>query len=451
MGDKDPLESPLLDFTEIDPHNTIWHTAVAKNLKTDLLSNFDKMIINLPNEFGETPLIMCAKHKNIEMATFLIEFGADLDLSDENGSTALHIAVSQNHYEFVHLLIQSGCNTHILDNKGLTPFEICEESKNAKMMSYFRTEIAIEKKTESFWNRLKYSFSFPAEKQRRILEFIKSHKIPLESHETTTQDGYILQILRLVRKNAPVVFLQHGLFNSSSVWCTCGKSSLGFQLWEQGYDVWMGNNRGTQFSRKHVDFHDGMDEYWIWSWSQLAQFDFPAQLKYVLSKSGQKKLSYVGHSQGTTQAFAGLCLDKDLQKSIDLFVGFAPAISLQYQSSQTYKVISGLQTDKILSTFSIMFHHEVAPTFLSRTILPQLARSLGHLDSAWSFAWDCDLETIHLDLLTVTEPSPTSFTNLMHWSQLMRAKKFVAFDFGSEINVKKYGSREPLEYDIYKI
>ena len=44
----------------------------------------------------------------------------------------------------------------------------------------------------------------------------------------------------------PVVFLQHGLMASSADWVLSGPGhALAYQLWEAGYDVWLGNFRGN--------------------------------------------------------------------------------------------------------------------------------------------------------------------------------------------------------------
>jgi hypothetical protein len=53
---------------------------------------------------------------------------------------------------------------------------------------------------------------------------------PAEIHEATTKDGYILSMHRIpyspkynnARTNRPVVFLQHGLFSSSTDWVVLG-------------------------------------------------------------------------------------------------------------------------------------------------------------------------------------------------------------------------------------
>lgn len=55
-----------------------------------------------------------------------------------------------------------------------------------------------------------------------------------------------------------------------------------------------------------------------------AQKDLPAMLQYVLKETGQKKLFYVGHSQGTIMGFAGFTFNQQLAQSIEIFFALAP-------------------------------------------------------------------------------------------------------------------------------
>ncbi len=91
----------------------------------------------------------------------------------------------------------------------------------------------------------------------------------------------------------------HGLFQSGGVFVTSGPESLAFVLAKQGYDVWLGNNRCVE--RKHMNLKPHQLEFWDWSLDELAKFDFPALVDYVLKVTGYSKLAYIGHSQGTSQ------------------------------------------------------------------------------------------------------------------------------------------------------
>lgn len=55
-----------------------------------------------------------------------------------------------------------------------------------------------------------------------------------------------------------------------------------------------GNNRGNRYSHKHVSLSPSQDAYWNFSIDELARFDVPAMVDYVLRATGQEKLAYVG-------------------------------------------------------------------------------------------------------------------------------------------------------------
>ena len=95
---------------------------------------------------------------------------------------------------------------------------------------------------------------------------------------------------------------------------------------EQCYDVWVGNNRGTVVSNKHVKYTEYDPEYWKFSFHEMGIYDLPANIDYVLNHTNQSKVIYVGHSQGTLQFFVHNSLHNDLAKKIKAFVGLAPII-----------------------------------------------------------------------------------------------------------------------------
>jgi len=306
-----------------------------------------------------------------------------------------------------------------------------------------------------------------------ITEYVKSLGYPCERHHVMTDDGYVIYMYRIPygksanllnipqlpistveqpQKKRPVVYLQHGVCNSSSTWVVTGESQgLAFILAMNGFDVWMGNNRGTQFGRIHSKLDHNSPDFWKFSWDQMAKYDLPAQINYVLQTTGATTLSYIGHSQGTAQAFAAFSTNENLQSKVNLFVALAPVVCLKHQSSQIFKILASLKTETLITMLGI---GEIAQTQISRSLLPALAAKLigtTGFNDLWSLFMDCDIDHAALPILTQYEPSPTSSQNLAHWSQLVRSGTFHAFDYGEAENLKLYGQATPQIYDLKNI
>ena len=98
--------------------------------------------------------------------------------------------------------------------------------------------------------------------------------------------------------NRPVVVLQHGLLDSSFTWvCNTPEKSLAFILADRGFDVWLPNSRGNVYSKKHTKYSTKSNKFWNFSWDEMAKYDLPASIEYILNRTKSEKISYIGHSQ----------------------------------------------------------------------------------------------------------------------------------------------------------
>ena len=84
-----------------------------------------------------------------------------------------------------------------------------------------------------------------------------SYGIAARTYRVRTADGYLLRLVRLPRvESSRVAYFQHGLLDSASAWVASGAMyGLAVRAWAQGFDVFLGNLRGTEDSNDRDDAH----------------------------------------------------------------------------------------------------------------------------------------------------------------------------------------------------
>ncbi|ULT90969.1 hypothetical protein L3Y34_008924 [Caenorhabditis briggsae] len=291
-----------------------------------------------------------------------------------------------------------------------------------------------------------------------------------EVHTVTTEDGYILEMQRIPngKKSVswpngkkPVVLMQHGLLACASDWVVnLPDQSAAYVFADAGFDVWLGNVRGTTYGRKHTTLDPKETPFWQFSWDEMAQYDLTAMVDHVLAMTGQENLYYMGHSQGTLIMFTRLAKDTDgsFAKKIKRYFALAPIGSV-----------------KNIKGFLSYFAHKFSPEFDgwydlfgSKDFLPDnwitKEASKDICGSSEKEAEMCDNELFLIAgpesnqwnasrtaVYSSQDPAGTSTQNIVHWMQMVRHGRVPAFDWGKKINKKKYGQDTPPEYDFSAI
>ena len=124
--------------------------------------------------------------------------------------------------------------------------------------------------------------------------------------------------------------LMHGLLDCSISWFMHSdkNKTLPYMLASQGYDVWLGNNRGNRISEEGSGKVER--EYCL---DHLVEYDQPALINKVLSETRKKKLIYIGHSQGSTQFLLGIGVNSHMTDKIAAFVGLGTVLSMEHLTS----------------------------------------------------------------------------------------------------------------------
>ena len=292
----------------------------------------------------------------------------------------------------------------------------------------------------------KKSVSSPIAQANDFVELCELYGYTAEEHVVQTKDGYLLGLHRLgwrrgeedikVNTGGPnsvqkrVVYLHHGLLMNSEVWvCITEKERcLPFLLVDQGYDVWLGNNRGNKYSKKCMHHAPTENEFWDFSMDQFAFHDIPDSINYVLSTTGQESLSYIGFSQGTAQAFATLSIHPTLNSKVDVFVALAPAMAPPGLASG---IVSSLVKTNPEILFLLFGRRAIlgSTTMWSALLYPGIFA--WFIDKSLSFLFNWKMRNITPHQKLAAYPHLYSFTStksVVHWFQIIRNGTFQMFD-----------------------
>lgn len=292
---------------------------------------------------------------------------------------------------------------------------------------------------------------------------------PCECHSILTSDGFVLQTVRIPRqrhfleKRPPAVWLQHGFEGSCADWISQPKPSdnLGYMLYGAGFDVWMGNARGNVFAFNNTKLP--IDKSVFWSAvdiDTMASIDTPSVIDYVLTVTKQRTLSWIGHSQGTTQMLAALSQrytlkdGRHIAEALDSVALMAPVAYV-------------FNSKSLLLQFLADVHFEHLDVLLgNRDFLgPKLTWLIHQLSIFCKIPELCPVwywpimgggnfsntDPLTLANATLHDPADSSVHNLEHWTQHMRKDRFGMFDYGSKVNKQKYNSTTAPDYKLNAI
>ncbi|XP_042315946.1 lipase member M-like isoform X2 [Sceloporus undulatus] len=252
----------------------------------------------------------------------------------------------------------------------------------------------------------------------------------------------------------PVVLLQHGFVLEGSNWVTnMHNNSLGFMLADAGCDVWIGNNRGNSWSRKHRNFSAGQEQFSSYSFDEMARYDLPAIISFIVEKTRIPKIHFVGFSQGATQGLIAFSSMPEVAENIRMFHALAPLSTLRNSPSPFVKLL--FLPDKIIKSFlgkrDFSLRSEIKRKFITRICSSKIFRKF----CSWSLSFlggsnEKNLNMSRIDVYMSHFPDSTSIQNLLHWGQIYKTGKFRAFDYGSG-NQEKYNQTEPPSYDLERM
>ncbi|XP_034993750.2 lipase member M [Zootoca vivipara] len=287
-----------------------------------------------------------------------------------------------------------------------------------------------------------------------ISEKIRYWGYPSEEYEVITKDGYFLSLNRIPGGSKAAILLVHGLTLEGSDWiANPPHQSLGFILADAGYDVWIGNNRGNSWSRRHQSLTIEEEAFWDFSFHEMGIYDLPAMTDFILQKTGRDKIYCGGHAQGSTIALVAFSVIPQMSEKIKMFFVMGPAYTLHFSispiiqllrmPSTLLKIIFGTKEFCLLSP---KLKELLAPKCSCRPV-DIICKQALLLISGFN---EKNLNESRTDVYTSIFPDYTSVKNIIHWNQSGRTGEFRYFDYGPK-NIDKYNQTTPPFYRIEEI
>ncbi|GLH11350.1 Lipase 3, partial [Gryllus bimaculatus] len=183
----------------------------------------------------------------------------------------------------------------------------------------------------------------------------------------------------------------------------CKRLEIALMLADNGYDVWLTNSRGNDYSKKHENMTRRDPRFWMFSlihgntdisckmfgalktenfpqrkcnkiillethdnkfvegsWHEMGVYDIPACIDYILNATRQEKLFYVGHSMGNSVFFVALGLRPEYNAKIRLQLSFGPSAFFHGAASAPLRIVTA-NADYIKVALNLFPTYELLP------------------------------------------------------------------------------------------
>lgn len=254
--------------------------------------------------------------------------------------------------------------------------------------------------------------------------------------------------------------------------------SLAFVLANNGYDVWLGETRGSndansrrstsraigavfngENARKNMTIAENIRllleswDYWSFSQDDIVAHEYKSHIDTVLKITGSQKLHLFTFSLSTPTSLAFLGSRPDYAAKVQGYVSMAPIVSGQGVS---------LFVRLVFETFCPFFPNELGTLFFTDLLLtkpfrdlllfwsrpPQLRYMLTKTLITLGMGPSAKYQTL-LDMNVLGHlMRRLSFKELKQMCQQMRSNKLQKFDYGPIKNQILYNQTSPPEYDL---
>lgn len=94
----------------------------------------------------------------------------------------------------------------------------------------------------------------------------------------------------------------------------------------------------------------------ICSFAEMAKYDIPAVLDFILKTVNQDQLFYIGHSMGCAQLFSGCSMKPELASKIKFMIAYAPAVNITEATTPFVKTVARVSPCTVCLYLNVFLH-----------------------------------------------------------------------------------------------
>lgn len=226
-----------------------------------------------------------------------------------------------------------------------------------------------------------------------------------------------------------------------------------------GFDCWLGNSRGNDFSLNHRTLNSHSKQFWNFSFHEIGHFDVAALIDSVLNLTQAKKVFYIAHSQGCTSLMVLLSTRPQYNAKIAEAHLMAPAVFManfphtfvKIFASEFDAFVDRTKSYDLISNSQIMNMIEPINSLLCQKNSPVIAmckNAIQMICGKNDNGTETDLKVLPILLHYLAHAVSTKQIN--HFLQIYQSAKFQKYNYGVK-NKEIYGKNFPPEYNLENV
>jgi pimeloyl-ACP methyl ester carboxylesterase len=298
-------------------------------------------------------------------------------------------------------------------------------------------------------------------------DFVNRLGYPIETYNTETSDGYTLEFHRIphgvkntnTQNRIPVLLLSHLMSSGTETWVfnAFANQSLAFELAEAGYDVWLGNLRGTAYTLKHKTMTGEMDQFWKYSMDELGRIDVTTMIDYIIDKTGHPKIFLGSTEFSAIPSLIAFITKPEYNEKVFSYIALSPFWDLGEDRVKDIAHAAGVAMSPFIEYCmnhmrGDFFRYPEIPKAIGRWIAklsPTFLRGVARVVSG-GYATD-SYNATRAPVYKSYIMSGFSTIPINHVIRMFALGRWEEYDWGPAENMRRYGRENTELHDLSKV